>query len=162
MEFPVAKKRRVMAVLGCTLAIMFAVGGCSTLAKKEKTSASSSEEKSGKSAPAVYYDFGDVLIPKELKIQKQQSFIYQTGGFSAGVLVLRGRIESNSLILFFENNMIKDNWEIIGSLKSERSMLLFQKEQRWCVMNIVDQALSTQVEIWVVPTIDQPQTGLLK
>ena len=162
MAFPFAQKRLVLAVIGCMLALLFAVGGCSTLTKKDKTTPPSPEGKTAKGVPARYYDFGDVLIPQELKIQKKSSFIYQTGGFSAGVLVLKGRIESNSLISFFENNMIKDNWKLIGSLKSERTMLLFQKENRWCAINIVDQALTTQVEIWVAPTLDQPQTGLLK
>ncbi|MGD8724437.1 MAG: hypothetical protein PVG00_10925, partial [Desulfobacterales bacterium] len=112
--------------------------------------------------PALYYDFGDVLVPKELKVDKKSSFVYQSGGFSAGVLVLKGRIDSSSLISFFERNMAQDNWQMISSFKSDRTMLLFQKARRWCVMNINDEMFSTYVEIWVAPTTQDGEAGLLK
>jgi hypothetical protein len=49
--------------------------------------------------------------------------------------------------------MVKDDWKNISSFKSERTMLLFQKANRWCVMNITDERFNTYVEIWVAPTI---------
>ena len=156
-----AQKRMRLVVLGLMIAMIFSAGGCSSLTKKDKT-ATAPSTKSGSGVPALYYDFGDVLVPKELKIDKKSSFIYQTEGFSAGVLILKGRIETSSLISFFEKNMAKDNWQIISSFKSERTMLLFQKAHRWCVMNITDQSFNTYVEIWVAPTTRGIQTGLLK
>ena len=145
------------------VAIIFAIGGCSSLTKKDgqATAPSSGAQTSG-GVPARYYDFGDVLVPKELKVEKRSSFIYQTDDFSAGVLVLRGRIETGSLISFFENNMAKDNWRIISTFKSERTMLLFQKANRWCVMSITDETFNTHVEIWVAPTTRDIDAGLLK
>ena len=153
----------VLPIFAFMMAIIFSVGGCSSLTKKDKqaTAPSSGEQTSG-GVPARYYDFGDVLVPKELKVDKQSSFIYQTDGFSAGVMVLKGRIESSSLISFFENNMAKDNWERISTFKSGRTMLLFQKANRWCVMNITDKTFNTYVEIWVAPTAKDINGGLLK
>ena len=155
------QKRLYLAILISMITIVFSVGGCSSLSKKDdKATASTSE-----TSPAVaaqYYDFGDVLIPKQLKVDKKSSFVYHTSGFSAGVLVLKGRIEASSLISFFETNMAKDNWNIISSFKSERTMLLFQKAHRWCVMSITDEAFNTYVEIWVAPTTKDTQAGLLK
>jgi hypothetical protein len=58
--------------------------------------------------------------------------------------------------------MVNDNWKNISSFKSERTMLLFQKNHRWCVMNITDEAFNTYVEIWVAPTTKDAQAGLLK
>ncbi len=156
-----AAKRMWLVVLGLTIATIISIGGCSSLTKKDnKATAPSAKSASG--VPALYYDFGDVLVPKELKVDKKSSFIYQTEGFSAGVLVLNGRIETSSLISFFEKNMTKDNWHMISSFKSERTMLLFQKAHRWCVMNITDERFSTYVEIWVAPTTQGSKTGLLK
>ena len=148
-------------VSGLIIIVLISVGGCSTLGKKDK-SATAPSAKSASGVPALYYDFGDVLVPKELKVDKKSSFIYQTEGFSAGVLVLKGRIDTSSLISFFERNMAKDNWQIISSFKSDRTMLLFQKEHRWCVMNINDETFNTYVEIWVAPTTMGGATGLLK
>lgn len=156
-----AQKRMGLIVLALAIAMIFSSGGCSSLTKKNnQATASSSQSDSG--VPARYYDFGDVLVPEQLKVDKKSSFIYQTEGFSAGVLVLKGRIETSSLISFFENNMTKDNWHMISSFKSERTMLLFQKEHRWCVMSITDETFNTYVEIWVAPTTKGIQTGLLK
>ena len=156
-----AQKRRWPIVLGLAIAMIFSSGGCSSLTKKNNQ-ATAPSAKSDSGVPARYYDFGDVLVPKELKVDKKSSFIYQTEGFSAGVLVLKGRIETSSLISFFENNMTKDKWHMISSFKSERTMLLFQKAHRWCVMAITDESFYTYVEIWVAPTTEGIQTGLLK
>ena len=158
-----ANRKLYQIILAFMLAMIFAAGGCSTLTKKDKqaTAPSSGGQTTG-GVPARYYDFGDVLVPKELKVDKKSSFIYQTDGFSAGVLVLKGRIESSSLISFFGNNMTKDNWKIISTFKSGRTMLLFQKANRWCVMSITDETFNTYVEIWVAPTTMDLNAGLLK
>lgn len=161
MVFIDAQRRLYLAILIFMITVVFTVGGCSSLSKKDDK-ATAPASKTSSAVAARYYDFGDVLVPKELKVDKKSSFIYQTSGFSAGVLVLKGRIETSSLISFFETNMTKDNWNIISSFKSERTMLLFQKTHRWCVINITDEAFSTYVEIWVAPTTKSPQTGLLK
>ena len=155
------QKRLYRVILGFMIAMIISIGGCSSLNQKNDT-ATSPSTKTSSGVPALYYDFGDVLVPKELKVDKKSSFIYQTEGFSAGVLVLKGRIETNSLISFFETNMTKDNWNLISSFKSERTMLLFQKVHRWCVINITDETFNTYVEIWVAPTTKGTQTGLLK
>jgi hypothetical protein len=109
----------------------------------------------------LYYDFGDILIPRELKVIKDSSFVFRTPGLSAGVLAMKGNVEVNSLITFFETNMAKDNWTPVSSFKSPRSMMLFQKENRWCVVNITDESFSTYVEIWVAPTIGSAGSGTL-
>ena len=155
------QKRLYLATLISMITIVFALGGCSSLSKKDDKATAPASGTSAAVA-AQYYDFGDVLIPKQLKVDKKSSFVYHTSGFSAGVLVLKGRIEAGSLISFFETNMAKDNWNMISSFKSERTMLLFQKVRRWCVMNITDEAFNTYVEIWVAPTTKDIQTGLLK
>ena len=161
MVFLDVQKRLYLASLIFMIAVVFSAGGCSSLSKKDDK-ATAPASKSSSAVAAQYYDFGDVLVPNELKVDKKSSFIYQTSGFSAGVLVLKGRIETSSLISFFETNMAKDNWNSISSFKSERTMLLFQKTHRWCVMSITDETFNTYVEIWVAPTTKDPQTGLLK
>ena len=161
MVFIDVQKKLYPAILIFMIAVVFSAGGCSSLSKKDDK-ATPPASKTGSAVAARYYDFGDVLVPKELKVDKKSSFIYNTSGFSAGLLVLKGRIETSSLISFFETNMANDNWNIISSFKSERTMLLFQKAHRWCVMSITDEAFNTIVEIWVAPTTKGTQTGLLK
>lgn len=109
----------------------------------------------------VYYDFGDVLVPKELKVVKKESFLFKSGDLSAGVLVLKGRVDRDSLIAFFDNNMPKDGWVPVGSVKTPNSMLLFQKQDRWSAIEVQAQTFITKVKIWVT-TQESAGTGLLK
>jgi len=131
--------------------ILMALSGCT--GSKFRTSRFSKSTTASKKTSAQYFDFGDVLIPAEMKRDNKNSFVYRTPGFAAGVLSLKGRVELNSLVSFFENNMSKDNWITVSSFKSPRTILLFQKENRFCVISIDEKEFSTRVEIWVAPTI---------
>jgi hypothetical protein len=145
--------------MGSMLVLMVLLAACSSTPKT--TDGSDAKEKDEKNAP-LYYDFGDVLIPRELKLNAKSSFVYQTSGFSAGVLVFESKAERVSLIEFFDNNMTKDNWQAVSAFKSPRTLLLFQKENRWCVINITDTSWDTMVEIWVAPFSGLSGSGLLK
>ncbi|MDM8516312.1 hypothetical protein QUF76_08950 [Desulfobacterales bacterium HSG16] len=143
-------------------ALFFMVTGCSVSQFRGRNYSSSSTAQKAKKPSPVYYDFGDVLIPSELKLDKKSCFTYQTPGFSAGVLSLKGRVDIKSLISFFENNMARDNWQIVSSFKSPRTMMLFHKESRWCVISINEKEFNTYTEIWVSPTATDTEEGLMK
>jgi hypothetical protein len=149
-------KKMTMIATGLVL-LPVLLGGCSWI--RGLTTGSPAD----KSQNALYYDFGDVMIPAELKIDKDESFVYKAPGLSAGVLVLKGRVERLSLINFFESNMVKDKWTLVSSFKSPRTMILFHKENRWCVINITDRAFDyhLHVEIWVSPTSPDIEGGIL-
>jgi hypothetical protein len=152
-------------ILIITLMIFFTMmcftSGCITpRTKNEKNN----RNKVGIRQPAsLYYDFGDVLIPKELKIDQKQSFIYRTGGYACGLMILTGHVELTSLINFFSNNMVKDNWRLLSTFKSPRTLLLFQKDNRWCIITITEGgfARSSEVSIWVAPTGSQASSGAM-
>ncbi len=113
------------------------------------------------SSNPLYYDFGDVLVPEELKVDKKGSFVYHAPGFTAGVLVLSGRVDVSSLIRFFENNMAKDNWKLASSFKSPRTIMFFHKMNRSCIINITEGKLRSEVEIWVAPTVEEDAESVL-
>ncbi len=136
------------------------ISGCSTF--KTKTSSRNAPASKEKGPMPLYYDFGDVLVPSELKVLRKSSFVFRTPGLSAGVLSLKGRVEIGSLIAFFDTNMAKDNWELVSSFKSHRSIMLFHKENRWCVINISESEFYTFVEIWVSPTTSEAGVEPLK
>jgi len=153
------RQRFARSIFGAMTALLLLTVACSSTPKT--TDGSAAKEKDEKNAP-LYYDFEDVLVPREIKLNAQSSFVYHTSGFTAGVLVFKSKVERNSLIQFFENNMTKDNWQAVSSFKSPRTLLLFQKENRWCVINITDNNWDTLVEIWVAPFSGLSGTGLLK
>ncbi len=158
------KMWRGRTIWGCIITMMaffLFITACSTQNLKEGLTSGSVAGKDKGPSP-VYYDFGDVLVPSEMKIDKKTSFIYKTPGFAGGVLSLKGRVEVNSLINFFGRNMDKDNWKLISSFKAPRTIMLFHKGNRWCVINISEKDFSTRAEVWVAPTIDETDEGLLK
>lgn len=126
------------------------ISGCANFQLNSMDSETDTSKKKGSSP--IYYNFEDILIPGELKIDKKESFVFSSSGMSAGVLALNGGVEINSLIQFFEINMTKDNWKLISSFQSERTLMLFQKGMRWCVICIYDNPLRTHVEVWVAPS----------
>jgi hypothetical protein len=97
-----------------------------------------------------------------MKVDKNASFVFRTPGLSAGVLSMKGRVDDSSLISFFESNMANDNWSLVSAFKSYRNIMLFKKENRWCVINITEKKMYTWLEIWVSPTIAGASPGLYK
>jgi hypothetical protein len=156
-----ARGLRGKAVLVFFLAGMLAMTGCSVLKSKKGSKMSASGVSAQPAQPkTVYLDFGDVLLPKDLEVDNDESFVFTTAGLTAGVLTLSGRVEANSLITFFKNRMPEDGWQMISEIKAGRSMLLFKKQARWCVISIEEGRMSTDAQIWVAPTIAPEATGL--
>ncbi len=154
--------KSAVACFGIVTIFFLIISGCAgSKPKKTDSSSHGTTKKENKNAP-VYHDFEDVLIPAKLKVDREASFVIQSPGFSAGVLNLKGRVKVNSLIAFFETNMAKDNWNVIASLKSHRSVMMYKKENRWCVIYISKKEFTTFVEIWISPTSSGAESGLLK
>lgn len=129
---------------GAGFALIMLITGCSSLR--------SGPGKGAEGTAPLYYDgFHDILIPGELKPDKKNTSVIQSQGFAAGILSFYGRVEPRSLMSFFKENMVKDNWREIGTITAARSIMLFQKENRWCVINLSEGDFNTYVEIGVVP-----------
>ena len=156
---------RCLCAMTIVLVTMTLTTGCSALKYKKAPPSSTASPANSVAAPqskSVYLDFGDVLLPKRLKVDRKHSFIFSTSGMTAGLLSMKGRVEVNSLITFFQNKMPVDGWSLISAIKASRSMLLFKKQSRWCVISITEGNMSTRTEIWVAPTLDGPGSGIKK
>ena len=147
----IGSSKTVMACVGLFATLFLLLSGCAHFNTDAEKESADFQDKGF--APPIYYDFGDVRLPEELKVDNKSSFVYRTPGFSAGVLVLEGNVEIYSLIAFFENSMNTEQWEFISSFKSPRTIMIFKKPQRRCVINITERKFTTLVEIWVAPTI---------
>lgn len=105
---------------------------------------------------SLYYDFGDVAIHSKLKVDKKRSFVYHVPGYTAGVLGLSGRVDADTLAQFFKKSMPRDNWKLVCSFKSPRSVLFFTKEDKSCIINMTEKRFGkAEVEIWVAPNIKE-------
>jgi len=88
------------------------------------------------SEPYSPADFRDLLIPGELEWQRDKSVSINTESFTGGILSFTGRVEVNSLTEFFVNAMKRNEWAMIGSVKSENVLLAFTKEKASCMIKI--------------------------
>jgi hypothetical protein len=139
--------------------LVFSLSGCVGINNSRKATAkpeaASVQTQKASEPTAVYYDFEDILVPKELSIVNTKTMVISTPEFASGVLTLQGRVEKNSLFTFFMNNMMKDNWTIESSIKSPGvTILVFKKATRCAVITFQDtQFNNTSVQIGVAPVI---------
>jgi len=141
----------ILSVLGMITFMILSFSGCANMQQASGGAAGSNIQKGN---TPLYYDFGDILLPSELKIDKKETYIIEGPGFLTGILKLKGKVERTSLIIFFRNNMAKDNWKAISSFKSpKKAILLFKKQMRWCIINIVEDQYNTYVEVGVAPSV---------
>ncbi len=139
-------------ISGCMGSTMLGQGGSPASAGQ----ATGQHTAVNKKPTAVYYDFDDILIPKELKIVDASTVLVSTPGFTSGIMTLKGRVEKNSLTRFFINNMQKDNWNEVSQIKSPAStIMIFRKPSKWAVITIKDKDFYTYVEIGVSPDIEK-------
>jgi len=136
------KKLTIAFLLLLFASVLFA---CAT-AKKEGTSPS--QELRPRTST---YDFDDVRIPSEMKIDKESSFVYSTSHLKVGLLAFTGRVTPDSLAAFFQTNMPRDGWRPITTLKFRQSMLVFFKDDRACMITIREKLIYTLLEVWVGP-----------
>ena len=147
-----------MVLAGLVLVLIVSLTGCTSMFGQGAGPAESADVPKTRQTTAVYYDFEDVLIPKELTIVEKQTVVVRSPGFVSGILTLKGRIERSSLFAFFNNNMQKDNWSVISQIKSPgTSILVFQKTSRTAVVTIRDEQINTWVEVGVAPTLSAPE-----
>ena len=146
------------AVMGMTF-----VAGCSGLKRRDGTAADEAKGTPTVTSKDIYLDFDDVLIPEDMPRDKERTFVFRIGALAAGVLALKGRVEPETLIAFFESNMSRDNWKTASSFRSPRSLLIFEKDERWCIITITEDDFDhkTRVEIWVSPKSEEMGSGLM-
>jgi hypothetical protein len=146
---------RLLTVLALILALtMVSAGGCSLFRSDSDHSATASGDRSKPGALGRYYDFDDIQVPVQLKLDKDQSTIFRVGSFKAGLLVFSDNVELESLINFFIESMAKDNWTLKGSFKYPKAALFFAKPGKTCVIQITESWFKTTAELWVAPTSD--------
>lgn len=141
---------RRTVVISCILLIF--VSGCTLFQKDMKEDSAPSRQNT---MNQTFYGFPDIPIPKELEFVRNRSFVYETPNLKAGVMVLSGNVDLQSLENYFKVNMIKYGWKFVNSFKFSDITLNFTKEDKTCSIKMMKPATaftSTDVEIWVGPT----------
>lgn len=104
------------------------------------------------STQPLFYGFPDIPLPQELSLQRGDSYVYQESQLRAGFVALKGRVNLASLVNFFQLALPREGWTPKGELRHRRSVLIFEKPGRTCVINFYERLFYTYAEIYVVPT----------
>jgi hypothetical protein len=149
-------QRKSTIVLWLLIVLSVTWMGCSTTVRERQqgqpAGGATGETTAGGEETGKYY-FDDVRVPSELNYKANKSFVYESPGFKAGILVFsKWRLDVDSLIDFFNYQMEKDNWKRLNSFRGKESILNFSKPDKACVIKIVEKWCGTTVvEIRVGP-----------
>ncbi len=141
-------KLRIAAVL---ILAAWLLAGCSLFESGNQEAAANEPSRQG--AVGRYYDFDDIQVPVSLKLNKDKSVLFRAGTLKAGMLFFTDNLEVESLVNFFIDSMARDNWTLKSSFKYPKVMLFFAKQSKTCVIQITEHTFSTDVEVWVAPTM---------
>ena len=100
---------------------------------------------------AKFFQFSDIPIPPEIDVQSKNSNVFQSGQIKMGFLTLRGRVDSNSVMNFFVAALPREGWRLKGQFRYNRSLLIFDKPDKVCVILVKEETYYTYVEIYVSP-----------
>ena len=84
-------------------------------------------------------------------MQSKNSYVFQSGQIKMGFLTLRGRVDSNSMVNFFVSALPQQGWRLKAQFRSNRSLLIFDKPDKVCVILMKEETYYTYVEIYVSP-----------
>jgi len=116
--------------------------GCTTTVKERQqgqpvTGPPSEGKAEGAEVGRVYLD--DVRVPSELNYDADESILYETAKFKAGVLRFsKWRLDVQSVIDFFMFNMVKDKWTFVNAFKGKEVQLSFSKPDKTCTIRITE------------------------
>jgi len=149
-------QKKSIVVLWLLIVLSVTWMGCSTTVKERQqgqpAGGATGEVTSGGEETGKYY-FDDVRVPSELNYKANKSFVYESPGFKAGIMVFsKWRLDVDSLVEYFKYNMEKDNWRLVNSYRGKESFLNFSKPNKTCTIRIVEKWCGTTVvEIRVGP-----------
>lgn len=141
MSAKIIQKKAVMAMF---LVVLVGLGwmGCSTTAPElqqgQPVTGPPPEGKAEGEGVGKYY-LDDVRVPSELDYDADESIVYETSNFKAGVLRFsKWRLDVPSLINFFMSNMAQDKWTFVNAFKGKETQLSFSKPEKTCTIRITE------------------------
>lgn len=100
-----------------------------------------------------YYDFDDIPIPKEMKINTDNSILFESQDIRAGMLSFSGRVNSESLFNYFLVSLPNEGWRLTSYIKYGTYILTFDKPDKLCIVRIIEKAFTSELQIWISPKL---------
>ena len=128
---------RSIAQLLIVISMLFILAACT--GTKSTNTADVGGEQIAHEEPNIYYDFDDILVPKEMSYAEDESYKLDNAKFTASIMKFSGRVKVMELVNFFINEMAKDNWAMTSNNKAGKlSQLSFEKHNKSAVIQVDD------------------------
>ena len=145
--------------------LLFSLAGCADLFNSNSSSDSSSGSTVSASSVSDYYyaEFDDIPVPTALSPSGTPTIIYTNTGIKSGSQAFAGRVEITSLNTFMINHLTKQGWGFKSAFRSDKSVLIFEKSDKFCVIYNIDGTITTTMQVFVTPKVSgssvTPLTG---
>ncbi len=106
---------------------------------------------------ASYYfsEFSDVPIPNDMEEKRGETYIsFAPSGVKCGTQTFKGRMEVVSLMNSMRRNMASNGWTLRSLLRSSESVLVFDKSDRVCSLQISDGLIYTTMQVFMSPRLE--------
>ncbi len=94
-------------------------------------------------------EFPDIVVPRGMEVVQEKSMVVKTNTYIGGVLTLKGRIKTDSLVAFFKSQLEARGWILNGSIRYKDTLLAFNRPNGCCFVYISESSFGhTEVQIW--------------
>lgn len=136
---PAPLKRCARKILTLSLCLgLCACTGMNTTRANDAPASNAGTQAETYDNPNYYYLFDDILVPNGMEHTADDDFSFDTQQFKAGIQVFQGRVVFDDLVNFFQNNMVKDGWRKVSSVRSKKSILIFEKSNKAAIIELQD------------------------
>lgn len=105
----------------------------------------------------VYFDqFPDVAIPYAMSVDQERTLITTApDNTKSGLLTVTGRVERTSLSNAMVHNMNKQGWTLRGMTSGDKTIHIYEKNQRYAVIYFYEQLTKSAMEIWIANRLNE-------
>ena len=97
-----------------------------------------------------YSEFEDIPVPNEMREVTSDTVItVAPTGVKCGMQRFKGRVEAVSLMNTMRRHMANNGWTLRSLLRAQRSVMIFEKQDRMAFIEITEALLDTEMRIVV-------------
>lgn len=135
--------------------ILFAItlGGWVGCAQSPKKAGSPPSAEKEPPPPAVALQFPSIPIPKGTELDRDKTFIYESGSgkVKVGRLVFSVWNKTQDVVDYFREEMVKNGWKSVRTMEHTDTILLYERKGKVATIIIKHSMGKTHIEIQIGP-----------
>lgn len=103
---------------------------------------------------ATHYRFSDVPVPGKFQLDRDKSFVYETGNskLKIGRLFYSGSKKIEEVATFYQNEMVNHGWVMVRTIEHSGATMIYEKAGWTCLVTLSSSSFGqTTVEIQLGP-----------